>query len=368
MRRFFALLMAFCMVATLAACAKDSHSDTPEPEVQATEATAEPTPVAEEPEVSAEPEPEVSPEPSAEPLPTATSSDAEIYVVTQGDDFSYPVNKFGILAESYFIDNDGNICNADGEYVVMYENTEFYKPVTNITFSKTYYSATLDAREDFVDNSSYVTRINQYPVTLAADITILPTDATCRYLYLRSSNDSVVAITANTNRRVVADGDFYLPAGTIPVEVDDRGYVRVILTAKSAGECKIYALSSGNDPVGECSVRVTDGYVNIPLPSNPPTEQVNATGNIEYHTHSFTKTVVEPTTAEKGYTMYVCQGCGYSYKDHFVSKLEVPEYIPPHVHSYEEIVVPPTSTEQGYTLHQCSCGDSYRDCFVPATG
>ena len=225
----------------------------------------------------------------------------------------------------------------------MFENTEFYMPVTNIIFSKTYYSATLEGRENFVDNSNYVTRINQYPVTLAADITILPTDATCRYLYLRSSNDSIVSITVNTNRRLGADGDFYLPAGSIPVEVDDRSYIRVILTAKSAGECKIYTLSSGNDPVGECSVRVTDGYMNIPLPSNPPTEQVNATGNIEYHTHSFTKTVVEPSTTEKDYAMHVCQGCRYSYKDHFVSKLEVPEYIPPHVLSYKQIVVPPTA-------------------------
>ncbi len=39
-----------------------------------------------------------------------------------------------------------------------------------------------------------------------------------------------------------------------------------------------------------------------------------------------------------------------------------------HKHSYKTTVVKPTCTEDGYTLHTCSCGDSYTDNEVPATG
>ena len=39
-----------------------------------------------------------------------------------------------------------------------------------------------------------------------------------------------------------------------------------------------------------------------------------------------------------------------------------------HKHNYKTTVVKPTCTEDGYTLHKCSCGDSYKDSEVPATG
>ena len=41
---------------------------------------------------------------------------------------------------------------------------------------------------------------------------------------------------------------------------------------------------------------------------------------------------------------------------------------PEHTHAYSETVTPPTCTEQGYTTYTCTCGDSYVDSYVPATG
>ena len=41
---------------------------------------------------------------------------------------------------------------------------------------------------------------------------------------------------------------------------------------------------------------------------------------------------------------------------------------PSHVHSYKETVVAPTCSEKGYTIHKCSCGDSYKDTYVDASG
>lgn len=41
---------------------------------------------------------------------------------------------------------------------------------------------------------------------------------------------------------------------------------------------------------------------------------------------------------------------------------------PPHQHSYEETVIPPDCGNNGYTTYTCTCGDSYQDHEVPATG
>lgn len=69
--------------------------------------------------------------------------------------------------------------------------------------------------------------------------------------------------------------------------------------------------------------------------------------------HSYEEVVTPPTTTEQGYTTHTCTVCGFSYMDNFVA---------PHVHSFEAQVVPPTCTEGGYTVHVCtSCGFHYED-------
>lgn len=45
-----------------------------------------------------------------------------------------------------------------------------------------------------------------------------------------------------------------------------------------------------------------------------------------------------------------------------------PDYVAPHVHSYGMTVTVPTCIERGYTTYTCSCGDSYVDNYVDATG
>ena len=40
--------------------------------------------------------------------------------------------------------------------------------------------------------------------------------------------------------------------------------------------------------------------------------------------HTYSKQVVLPTYDEQGYTIYTCEVCNYTYKDHFTDKLERP--------------------------------------------
>ncbi len=71
------------------------------------------------------------------------------------------------------------------------------------------------------------------------------------------------------------------------------------------------------------------------------------------HKHNYSKTVVQPTCTEKGYTQYTCAACGDSYQEDFVDALG---------HNYAETKVAATCTSKGYTLHGCTrCSNSYRD-------
>ena len=120
---------------------------------------------------------------------------------------------------------------------------------------------------------------------------------------------------------------------------------------------------------------------------------------IPEHIHNYAAKVTAPTCTEQGYTTYTCS-CGDSYVEDYVdaaghswnegevttqpteenegvrtytcancgeTKTETIEKLD-HVHSYETVVTAPTCTEQGYTTYTCSCGDSYVDDYVDATG
>ena len=94
--------------------------------------------------------------------------------------------------------------------------------------------------------------------------------------------------------------------------------------------------------------------------------------------HDFKLSTVAPTTVSKGYDQHRCSRCSYSYKDNYTDKLPS-ETTPPvsdpqepkpteHKHSYSKSTVDPTCTERGYTLHTCSCGESYRNNYTDALG
>lgn len=94
--------------------------------------------------------------------------------------------------------------------------------------------------------------------------------------------------------------------------------------------------------------------------------------------HDFKVTTVAPTTNSKGYDLHRCSRCSYSYKDNYTDTLPS-ETTPPttgsqepqpteHSHSYTKTVVDPTCTEKGYNLYTCTCGDSYRNGYTDPLG
>ena len=97
------------------------------------------------------------------------------------------------------------------------------------------------------------------------------------------------------------------------------------------------------------------------------------------HEHSYSEAVTAPTCTEAGYTTHTCS-CGHSYKDTEVEATGhsyadgmctvcgEAEGVAPHEHEYVATVTEPTCTEAGYTTHTCSCGESYNDTEVAAKG
>ncbi|MBP3315168.1 MAG: leucine-rich repeat domain-containing protein [Clostridia bacterium] len=112
--------------------------------------------------------------------------------------------------------------------------------------------------------------------------------------------------------------------------------------------------------------------------------------------HNYTSVVTDPTCTAKGYTTHTCS-CGDSYVDKYVDALghsfgewkttkeatceskgeqkrecscgEVEtKSISAIGHSYSAVITKPACTDRGYTTYTCTCGDSYVDNYVNATG
>ena len=83
------------------------------------------------------------------------------------------------------------------------------------------------------------------------------------------------------------------------------------------------------------------------------TEEVAALG------HSYTDTVISPTTEAEGYTEHVCSRCGDTYRDSYVEKLQTE-----HTHSFDDgvVTIEPTCTQPGVKTFTCSgCNGTYTE-------
>lgn len=90
-----------------------------------------------------------------------------------------------------------------------------------------------------------------------------------------------------------------------------------------------------------------------------------AVPDVNVHDHSYSLSVIDPTEAEKGYTLHTCSICGDAYKDNYT---DYKEDEPIHTHTYSsEITKNPTCTEKGIKEYKCKCGDIYTE-DIPATG
>lgn len=77
------------------------------------------------------------------------------------------------------------------------------------------------------------------------------------------------------------------------------------------------------------------------------------------HTESDWITDKAATCSSVGKKHTECTACHTTIHSDEIAKLP---------HNYSTVTVEPTCTEEGYVQHTCSCGDSYKDSYVSATG
>lgn len=103
------------------------------------------------------------------------------------------------------------------------------------------------------------------------------------------------------------------------------------------------------------------------------------------HTHSWSKTVIDSTCTESGYTLYECT-CGTAYENDWstsyghnpgsAATCTVPQKCSrcgvtlkeATGHTYASVITSPTCTAKGYTTYTCVCGDSYKCDFTAESG
>ena len=171
-------------------------------------------------------------------------------------------------------------------------------------------------------------------------------------------------------------------------KIPATGHTPVIIPGKPATETET-GLTEGS----KCSVCEKIFVAQIEIPKLEPE-----------HTHSYTDVVTAPACNSEGFTTHTCK-CGYSYVDTvveatghkpevipgkeatetetgltegskcsvcdkiLVEQTEIPVIIPPeHVHDFVAVVTDPTCTTDGYTTYTCTCGETYTEDKISATG
>ncbi len=376
MKKVLLLVLMACFSLLFSACGMKEHHI---PEVS--EQTSD---VPQETETVVEPTPE---------LPDTNSKELNLYSYILSSGRKYIVNGFGGFEDQYSFDQDGNIVDSGGRLLIVASNVENYRPIRTMYFSQESYQ--LLAEGDRSNSANELSSTQVYS-NCVVELYCAPASATNGVVCVQSDSEAVIEIRPNSNARFVNIGQQDLDEGEIAIRADDLSrpiqiYVRVLTNL--AEKATIHARSLDRTAEAECIVsveltearRVTTGRTGsgtgvsavtatpTPSPAVSPaagaTEFVNASGNPANHIHSFSKTVTLPTVSEMGYTTYTCTGCGYSYRDDYVSKL-VPDEpaAPSHVHSYVGTVIPATETDQGYTLFVCDvCGDSYKANYTSTT-
>ena len=288
-------------------------------------------------------------------IPEVSSRDAELYVMQNEDGTSYVVNPYGTDAAEYRIDSDGNIIREDGTIAVKKGNTELYHETESLRFAEEEYRVSLDPLNLPVEYY-YSGMYPDAAVPLRVSLEFDNADAANRVVLLESSNPQVISVCPNQNAGLIAHGAFQVPLGSVA-------------RAKNAGDATLTARAFTGDAVAQCLIHVEFGEGNR---SAVPEEWITSSRfNTAAHVHSYSPTVTAPTIWEEGYTLYVCNDCGHSYKGDYVPRLPAQESEPAeaHVHSYTESTVAPTASERGYTLYVCQgCGDSYKANFIEPTG
>lgn len=116
-----------------------------------------------------------------------------------------------------------------------------------------------------------------------------------------------------------------LPAGTYEAYVDSNNSYsytcsNVVKFVVKKGECEHQYSSWSTTKKASCTEKGTEQR-KCSICGNVEVREIKATG------HQYVSKEILPTDTQKGYTLYTCSLCGYSYKDHYTDSIKQLSYI-----------------------------------------
>ena len=296
---------------------------------------------------------------------TKTSRDIGCYILG-----STICDENGKKQDLYQLDTNNNIVDPEGNVVVYSGDTIPFSCVRSISYDTSLLRQVL-AAETAADG-----RTSLLPKTFSIRISVNPEDAVNRTITLESGKTEILSFPLDANRTVLADDPkpnrtSLLPA--ITVIPDSDGTVEVSFTANSQGHAEVTVTNILGDKIGEMefvflsdpagakwlssgsssSVSGTDSKITVGngTPSVPAAQKTGTDG----HEHVFKTRTMTPTARTQGYTIHVCEICGYTYRDNYTDLITCP-------HNWRLVkTVPVTDVSGGYSLYECTkCGQQER--------
>lgn len=197
-------------------------------------------------------------------IPDTKSENVGIFTSTGADGSAIVVDRYNNLEDSYSVDKDGNIVNADGEIFIAAENTAQYVPLTNISAVPT--------QSMPIDLPVAATGIAQ-SVALDINVTISPANASCRDIMVESDNPDMA--DAAISGYVINPGS---DSVTVTVTVKGAGSANILIRSASSDLTATVPISATGVVAGVQDPSTLPNAIPGTTPSPDPSDDPNGTG------------------------------------------------------------------------------------------
>lgn len=294
-----------------------------------------------------------------------TSKDAGCYVLG-----SAVCDQNGKKLTQYLIDTNNNIADQSGTVVVYAEDAIPFSCVKSISYDNSLLRQLLATETGENGKESVL------PKTFTIHLATAPDDAVNRTIKLESKKTDVLGFPLEANRAVLSDDAEIRGSGhmqTMTVIPGPDGTAEVAITAKAQGHAEVTAKNILGEEIaklefvfladpagvkgkatGSSSVTPAAGSMSNAGSGISSAPAVPKTGT-DGHEHVFKTRTMTPTARTQGYTIHVCEICGYTYRDNYTDLITCS-------HNWRLVkTVPNTDISGGYSLYECTqCGQQER--------
>ena len=269
----------------------------------------------------------------------------------------------------YCLDQNRNITDPDGNVIVPAADTVPFSCAERIDY------AAADLRRTLAVKKGTDGKITVKPAPISIQLSVLPANVINNTIILESHNPEALSFSDDKSGTISGDSP---DAGSsvqssVTLKPDADGIVQVSLIAKRQGHVIVTVRNVLGNEISRLEfVLLTDAAGSSMSASGSSGAVTGITSSIEPkdsahqspgetrtgsdgHEHVFKTRTMSPTARTQGYTLHVCEICGYTYRDEYTDLLTCS-------HNWRAIKTVPATNETGaYTLFECTlCGQQER--------